>query len=261
MEKRKILEREFHNKRLQLKNQDAGQYKVITANKKFYSITYRSRDYMTKWIIDHSRDKVVLDYCCGTGENSFVAAKYCQKLIGIDISDESISHCKEKAERMDLAEKTSFCVMDAENTEFENNSFDVIICSGVLHHLDINKAYAELSRILKTGGKIICVEPLKHNPIFQLYRRNTPQMRTKWETEHILRISDVNVARRYFNTVEYKYFNLSVLAAVPLRNTRLFKPTLKILQMVDDILLKIPFVQLLAWQVFVFLSKPQKNNA
>jgi SAM-dependent methyltransferase len=50
--------------------------------------------------------------------------------------------------------------VDAQRTGLEANSFDYILMCNVIHHLDKPKAFFdEASRILKSGGKIIIIEP------------------------------------------------------------------------------------------------------
>ena len=59
---------------------------------------------------------------------------------------------------------------DAENTMLDDNYIDAIICSGMLHHLDLSYAFLELRRILRAEGKILAaIEALNYNPAIKLY--------------------------------------------------------------------------------------------
>ena len=43
---------------------------------------------------------------------------------------------------------------------FKDNFFDVVVCAWVLEHLsDPNKAFKEIYRVLKPGGKVIFITP------------------------------------------------------------------------------------------------------
>jgi SAM-dependent methyltransferase len=45
--------------------------------------------------------------------------------------------------------------------EFENNSFDLITCFGVLHHIpNVTKVLSEMIRVLKVGGVLLIREPI-----------------------------------------------------------------------------------------------------
>lgn len=256
MENRKEAEASFHDKREQDHNVlSEEEFLKKYPNKKFYSVTNASRSYTDK-IYRSLAGKKVLDYCCGLGQLSIQLAKYGADVTGVDISAESIKTAQESAEKEGVASKCRFLVGDAEHTEFPDESFDFIICSGVLHHLDLDAAFKELARLVKKDGMIMGIEALAHNPVFMKYRRRTPDLRTAWEVEHILKVSDIQKGFTYFQDLNIRYFHLTVLAAVPFRNTFLFKPWRAVFNVIDAVLLKIPGLQKLAWQgIFVYRKK------
>jgi 2-polyprenyl-3-methyl-5-hydroxy-6-metoxy-1,4-benzoquinol methylase len=101
--------------------------------------------------------KIILDAGCGTGEKACILAEYAKKVVGIDFSGESIK----------LAQKNSF-ILDRKNTLFFEDSlldlknikddelFDVILCSGVLHHLsDPYLGFRNIIKHLKPQGILI----------------------------------------------------------------------------------------------------------
>src|SRR5204862_1920830 len=98
------------------------------------------------------------------------------EVIGIDISNTSIENCSRLAQRNGVGHIASYRIADAENTGFEDSSFDVITEYGALHHLDLEKAFREITRVLKPDGKMICNEALAHNIFIHLYRRLTPKL-------------------------------------------------------------------------------------
>ncbi|MCX7747163.1 MAG: class I SAM-dependent methyltransferase [Clostridia bacterium] len=52
---------------------------------------------------------------------------------------------------------------DSENIPFEDSTFDIVFCVGVLFVLNnANKSLSEVSRVLKSGGKFICIDYSKH---------------------------------------------------------------------------------------------------
>ncbi|QWV91952.1 class I SAM-dependent methyltransferase [Geomonas oryzisoli] len=255
---RKEQEMQFHNMREEDRScMDEESFLKKYSNKKYYAIQRKSTEYIDGLIERSVKGKTVLDYCCGLGAMSLQMAQKGGIVYGIDISDESVKTAEAEAKKAGVADRTNFSVMDAEELQFPDNTFDVILCSGVLHHLDLDNAYPELARVLKPGGLIICGEALGYNPIISLYRKMTPHLRTAWEAEHILTLRDLRKAKKYFGTVKVDYFHLASIAAVPFRNTPIFKPILSTLEAVDDVLLKIPYVQLMAWQMIFTLSDPK----
>lgn len=257
---RKAEEAEFHNRReadrLKLTEEE---YNAKYSNKRFYAIVRKSVDYQNNWLRRHCKGKVVLDYCCGLGMTSLNLAKLGAKVFGIDISANEVETAKKLLQDNGFEDAT-FVVGDAENSPFESNKFDVVVCNGVLHHLDVSKAWPELARIIKKDGSVMAMEALGYNPVIQLYRRMTPKLRTAWETEHILKHKDLQLARKHFRKVEVKYFYLAALGAIPFIGTRLFEPVLGFTEAVDEVLLKVPGLNLMAWQMVFVLSDPIKEN-
>jgi ubiquinone/menaquinone biosynthesis C-methylase UbiE len=253
---RKVKEQELHDR---LRG-DLANDPYYTSNKKFYSISRSNNDYVKQWIGARCRGKRVLDYCCGNGQHTFWPAEAGADAYGIDISSVSIEIAAEEAKRRRLTEHLQFMVMDAEATEFSNGFFDLIVVSGVLHHLDLDKAYRELARILKAGGEIICTEALRHNQFISLYRKLTPQLRSAWETEHILGRREIERACHYFDNVEVvRFFHLADLAAVPFRKSTVFGPLLHALESVDRVLLRLPALRWQAWMAVFVLSRPKQS--
>lgn len=261
MELRKQKEVEFHDKirdkELEINKQE---YKRLTSNRKFYSIAKKNIIFIDDYLVSKYQNKRVLDYCCGDGSRTISLAKKGINIIGIDISEVSIKNAQNLAKKEGLEDKASFFVMDAEKTEFPDNHFDGILCGGVLHHLNIGSAFKEMRRILKPDGTIICNEPLAYNPVFQLYRKLTPHLRTKWEMEHILTRKDIFLAKNYFERIETRFFHLFTLLAVPFRNLSFFDLILGVLEKIDSVMLRLPGFQWLAWQAIFILSEPKKTK-
>jgi ubiquinone/menaquinone biosynthesis C-methylase UbiE len=228
------------------------------ANFKWYSIERTSLAYMHAWLSRRVPDKRVLDYCCGNGaETFFLAGAGAREVVGIDISETSIANCRRQAAAMGCPDTVSFAVMDGEDMQFPDAHFDVVAEYGALHHLDLGRALPELARILRPDGAVICAEVLGHNPLIQWYRRATPHLRTEWETEHILTRQRLKLAERCFARVETRCFHLAALAGVPLRGTAAFPAVLTLLEAVDRVLLRVPWLKWQAWMAISVLSEPR----
>jgi SAM-dependent methyltransferase len=259
LEDRKVIEAGFHDRlRSPALREDPELYAHLTANKKWYTVARRSQEFTENYLRQHSPNSRALDYACGDGNYSLLMAKAGADVTGIDISEMSVQNAEREAMRRGL--RVQFQVMDCERMTFPDRIFDLINVNGVLHHLDLSQAYPEMTRVLKPTGSVFCMEALAHNPIFHKYRRMTPHLRTEFETDHILRRRDVLAARRYFNRIEWRFFHLASLAAVPFRNTRLFKPFLSVLETADSALLSVAPVRWWAWQIAFVLSEPKHDQ-
>ena len=146
---------------------------------------------------------------------------------------------------------------DAEALEFSDDTFDAIWCSGVLHHLDVQRAFGEMTRVLKPGGSVFSIEALGHNPLFNQYRRRTPYLRS--DDEHPLRRNEVDEAYRFLGKVGRRFFHLATLAPVPFRRLPGWGALLAASEKVDSLLLGLPGLRWQAWQVATILSDPLKR--
>ncbi len=257
LEVRKKKEIDFHNElRASSLRGNPEKFQRLTSNRKYYSVSRASREFFERWLISHCNGKAVLDYGCGDAPFSFLAARHGAQVTGIDISDVSVANCRAIAKEQGLEGSTTFLVMDCEALAFPDRSFDIIFIAGVLHHIDLEKALSELRRVLKPDGLVIAYEALGHNPLIQLYRKLTPHLRTEYETNHILKMSSLKLARKYFGEVQPRFFHLFVLSAVPFRKFPGFPSVLRFLEMVDSIVLRMPFVRRQAWMMIFILSRP-----
>ena len=251
---RKRAELEFHNRDRDRQatvplSQDT--YEKFYANKKYYNTVGLSSDYVASWVQCHAPGKVFLDYACGNGMRALEAAQAGAALsLGFDISDVSVRNAQADARAMNLG-NVRFFQADAENTMLPDSSVDVIICSGMLHHLDLSYAFPELRRILAPGGRILAVEALDYNPAIKLYRRMTPAMRTEWESSHILSLRDVDFARRFFDIGQLHFWHVTSYVAGR------FPALLSALNRIDEVLTRIPWIQRLAW-IFTFELRSKK---
>lgn len=253
---RKRAELEFHDRdrnRKLVETLDKDTFEKFYGNKKYYQATSASHEYTRKWIAKNAKGKVFLDYACGNGVNAMHAARSGAALsLGFDISPVSVQNARNDAKNDGLSSNTLFFQADAENTKLPSNSVDTIICSGMLHHLDLSYAFPELRRILVPGGKILAIEALDYNPAIKMYRWLTPAMRTEWEKAHILSLDDVKFAKRFFDVGEIRYWHILGIAAP---HVGAFAP---VLHAADRMLEKIPVIRLMAW-IFTFELKKREE--
>ncbi|MFN0087973.1 MAG: class I SAM-dependent methyltransferase [Blastocatellia bacterium] len=223
----------------------------------YYAITDVCWLYYRQFINARAPGRRLLEYGCGQGGYTFRLAESGAIVKGIDLSEVAISAARKTAEEKRIP--VDFQVMDAERLAFADDSFDLIYGAGILHHLDLERSFAELARALTPEGHAIFLEPLGHNPFLNLYRKLTRQLRT--EDEHPLLWRDLRRAHAYFNSVECRFFNLTTLFAAPLLKLpalpgipRLFG----FLHAVDrGLFRRVPFLRRHAWNVAIVLSSPR----
>lgn len=102
-------------------------------------------------------DKKVVEAMCGSGETTGYLLENGARVIGIDISEQEISHFRER-----WTDCEAICASILE-TGLESNSCDVVAIVGGLHHVHpyVSDAIAEIYRILKPGGYLCFLEPHK----------------------------------------------------------------------------------------------------
>jgi SAM-dependent methyltransferase len=258
MEARKMRELEFHNHRFAAGRRGRVGPAESEGVGKWYSVAHQSMDYYASLLMQNCKGKTILEYGCGTGSSAPYLAKRGAEVTGIDISDVAIEKATEHA-RVTQINGLHYFQMDAEALTFPDDRFDLICGSGILHHLDLRRAFTELARTMQPDGKGVFLEPLGHNPLINLYRRATPGLRTP--DEHPLLMRDFSLARRYFGKIEMHFFNLFTLCAVPFRGSRWFPQILGMFAGLDRVLFQtIPGAGRYAWNVVIALSQPKKRR-
>lgn len=241
-------ERDFHNERF-AQAQDPRKH----LDKWYWSIRHGAvqQDAQVKRL---SVGADVLEYGCSTGGWSLDALnlpEICRSLTGIDISDVAVDRANEHASEL-AASNARFVAMNAEAMEFADESFDLVYGRGIIHHLDLDRCFTEVSRVLRPGGVASFFEPMGHNPVLNAYRRRTPDIRTP--DEHPLLVTDFTIARRYFADVEVRYFGLfSVASAVVPTGMR--EVTYAAGRGIDALVLTLPYVNRYAWYALITLTK------
>lgn len=255
LDERKRKELEFHDQdRDPSRRSEQDIYEKFYGNRKYYGAVGPSTQYLDQWIRENAPHKVFLDYACGNGKNAVKAAKAGAALaVGFDISPMAVRLSKQRAAEEGVGDKTFFFQADAENTQLPDHSVDIIVCSGMLHHLDLSYAFPELRRILALNGKILVIEALACNPFIKLYRELTPQMRTSWEKAHILGMKDVTFAGRFFDVGNMKFWHIAGILYPYM------KPLLPVLTWIDKFLTAIPGIQLMAW-MFTFEMRQREKK-
>jgi SAM-dependent methyltransferase len=117
----------------------------------------------------------VLDLGCGAGTDSLVAAQMVGAdghVTGIDMTAPMLAKARAAATEMGVA-NVEFVEAEAEQLPFGDASFDVVISNGVIDLIpDKDAVFAELNRVLASGGRIQIADVTIQNPVSEEGRRN-----------------------------------------------------------------------------------------
>lgn len=136
---------------------------------KFYWQT--SDSYLAKTeraLIDHIQltpTERLLEVGCGEGGNLKLLGAARPRPVGVDYSAAKV---RWGAKQVPWA---GFACADATRLPFRADSFDVVLCRDVLHHLEVQdkqKVVGEMFRVCREGGRVVVIEPNGGNPIMRL---------------------------------------------------------------------------------------------
>src|SRR5215208_3748225 len=155
---------------------------ILDVNRRYHDVA--AADYDTKWGVDFGavgRAQVLgkvekllgrspgpfarsLEIGAGTGYFSLnlLQAGIVRSAVCTDVSPGMLATLRGNAERLGLEVETA--PADAAALPFADASFDLVLGHAVLHHLpELDKAFAEFSRVLRPGGTLLFAgEPSHH---------------------------------------------------------------------------------------------------
>lgn len=123
-----------------------------------------------------NKSSKVLDLCCGTGKMIYYACKEVGRkteVIGLDFNEAMLDVGYKRLDKSINNYKYNLIKGDVQALPFKDCSFDCItIAFGLRNIPNKTKALSEIYRVLKPGGKAICLElSTPQIPIFkQIYR-------------------------------------------------------------------------------------------
>ena len=106
----------------------------------------------------------VLDACCGTGDLTFTLADACFwcEVTGLDFTPAMVARARDKSaarERRGEPVPAAFVVGDLLELPFDDDAFAAVTVGwGVRNVPDVPRAFAEMARVTRPGGRVVCLE-------------------------------------------------------------------------------------------------------
>ena len=111
----------------------------------------------------------LLEIGCGIGVDSVQLARCGFQVTGIDLTQSAIDVAKSHARHRGL--DIDFRLGNAETLHFPDGQFDIVYSFGVLHHTpDMQKAIAEVHRVLKPKGRALIMLYHRHSIVDWVHR-------------------------------------------------------------------------------------------
>jgi len=184
-----------------------------------------------KQIWDETRDKVVIDFGCGDGEDAVeVAVRGAKKIIGIDIREHALANARQTALKHGVAER---CVFGSQTDE----KADVILSIDAFEHFNDPAGVLKIMRnLLKDGGCVIAAfGPTWYHPLgghlfspfpwahLLFTEKSLIRWRSDFKTDGATRFGEAEgglnqiTIRRFEAIVEKSDFKFAEFEAVPIR--------------------------------------------
>jgi len=233
-------------------------------------------DYFKKWLYQLPKNSVILEIGAGSGYDLSSLVKKGYSVMASDISLESIKHIKNKIDNQYITHNNQiiYLVVNGENLPMDDNSVEATFMVASFHHFEnSNKVIEEIGRVTKKNGIIIlAMEPSRFmmgfTKLFSKFKKlrihkgsstadethpgfsRSDLIRLVGDKLRIIKLKRVWLLCGFLHyglEAVYRFFKLKKRITVP----RFFEAFLIFL---DEILLKIPFVNQLNWHWIVVIA-------
>jgi SAM-dependent methyltransferase len=115
---------------------------------------FRRHEVVYRRLVDHCRDRDVLEAGCGEGYGADLIADVARRVIGLDYDDSAVAHVRSRYPRVDMRQGNLAAL------PLPDESVDVVVNFQVIEHLwDQGQFIAECRRVLRPGGALLISTP------------------------------------------------------------------------------------------------------
>lgn len=140
----------------------------------------------------------VLDAGCGTGTLTLALLRTLRvpvKLTALDLSLSSMATARKYVAKGNHGEqKVQFTQGNILSLPFADESFDLILTSGVLEYVPLNEGFGELARVIARGGHLLHL-PMRPSPVTALlevlfrFKAHSPEVVSENSAQHFQLVS------------------------------------------------------------------------
>jgi ubiquinone/menaquinone biosynthesis C-methylase UbiE len=207
-------------------------------------------------LIRPKKDECCFDLGCGTGAFTRRLSVFNLSLTGVDISSKCIELAREKGAG------EAYVAGDLMNLDFGDGTADIIVYSGVLHHITEReerlRALQEGLRILKPGGRLFAYDPNKASPSMWLYRSpQSPLYSQEGKTENEVLLSRQELMEE-FDSAGFTNANVEGLSGTTFRfvESKAARVILPFYNMYEIFMMLSPFQRSMGTFLISFATKP-----
>ena len=207
------------------------------------------------WNKEWVEGKKILEIGPGDGRRALWLSGTGAGVVAVDIS----AVCTGRLASALLSENGISLAVQAniEEAPFAAETFDGIYSQTVWMHLSKSEALSECLRVLKPGGRMVVVEPVKYNPFVACFR--TFFSAGRFSSPSYLTSGDIESFQNAFAKSSFKFRSLltpPMLAALNAFNNKFMKRILNFLLLLEDrIIERFPSLARYCWFVVMDLEK------